>query len=181
MLIEELQHRVKNTLASAQAMALQTLRGASAAERQAFAARVQALSNAHDVLTRDNWDRAPLRDVVDRAFGPFQKERIAIAGPHVLLDAGKALRTTMVLHELATNAVKYGALSNATGSIRIDWTLREVAGGPGLQLCWVERGGPPVRVPSQKGFGSRLIAAGLEESQMVFAPDGMSCTLQLQL
>lgn len=181
MLIEELQHRVKNTLATAQALALQTLHGATAAERQAFAARIQSLSNAHNVLTRDNWERAPLGDVVNGALGPFQKERIAIAGPHVLLDAGKALRMTMVLHELATNAVKYGALSNATGSIRIDWTLREVGGCPGLQLCWEERGGPPVRVPSQKGFGSRLIEAGLEESHVVFAPDGMRCTLQMQL
>ena len=75
----------------------------------------------------------------------------------------------MVLHELATSAVNSGALSNATGSIRLDWTLREVAGGPGLQLCWRERGGLPVRVPSQKGFGSRLIEAGLEKSQMVFS------------
>lgn len=181
MLIEELQHRVKNTLASAQAMALQTLRGASAAERQAFAARVQALSNAHEVLTRDNWDRAPLRDVVDRALGPFQKECIAFAGPHVLLDAGKALRMTMVLHELATNAVKYGALSNGTGRVRLDWILKDVAGGRRLHLCWEERGGPAVRTPSQKGFGSRLIEAGVEESQVVFAPDGVTCTLEMEL
>lgn len=181
MLVGELQHRVKNTLATVQAIASQTLHSATAAERESFVARLHALSNAHDVLTQENWDRAPLRNVVRRTLEPFQKERIAIVGPHVPLDANKALLMTMVLHELATNAVKYGALSNATGQVRIDWTVKDASDGPRLQFCWEERGGPPVREPSQKGFGSRLIGASLEESQVTFAPEGVTCTLEMAL
>jgi two-component system, chemotaxis family, CheB/CheR fusion protein len=181
MLVGELQHRVKNTLATVQAIASQTLHSATVTEREAFVGRLHALSNAHDVLTQENWDRALLRDVVRRALEPFQKERIAIIGPHVPLDASKALLMTMVLHELATNAVKYGALSNATGQVRIDWTICEGADGTSLQFCWEERGGPPVREPSQKGFGSRLIGASLEESRVTFAPEGVTCTLEMLL
>src|SRR5258706_4221079 len=181
MLVGELQHGVKTALATVQAIASQTLHGATAAERQSFTGRILALASAHDVLTQGNWDRAPLRDVVDRALEPFQRERIAIAGPNMPLDAGKALLMTMALHELATNAVKYGALSNETGQVRVAWTLREVADGERLQLCWEERGGPPVQEPGQKGFGSRLIEASMEELQVSFAPEGLSCTMEMLL
>jgi PAS domain S-box-containing protein len=181
MLVGELQHRVKNMLATVQAIASQTLHSATVAERDAFVARLHALSNAYDALTQENWDRTPLRDVVRRALEPFQKERIAIVGPYVPLDASKALLMTMVLHELATNAVKYGALSNATGQVRTNWTVSEGADGARLQFCWEERGGPPVREPSQKGFGSRLIGASLEESRVTFAPEGLTCALEMLL
>jgi len=181
MLVSELQHRVKNTLATVQAMASQSLHSVTTAEREAFIARLHALSNAHDVLTQDHWDRAPLRDVVRRALEPFQKERITIVGPHVQLAASQALVMTMALHELATNAVKYGALSNATGQVRVDWTVNQTSVGARLHFCWEERGGPPVREPSQKGFGSRLIGASFEESQVAFAPGGITCTLEMFL
>jgi two-component system, chemotaxis family, CheB/CheR fusion protein len=181
MLVGELQHRVKNTLATVQAIASQTLRSALPLERQSFIARLHALSNAHDVLAQDNWHRAPLREIVDHALAPFQKERIELSGPHVLLEASKALAMTMALHELATNAVKYGALSNTIGRVRVEWTVRRAGDSARLQLCWQERGGPPVREPDQKGFGSRLIEASLEESQVVFDPEGISCRLEVAL
>ena len=181
MLIGELQHRVKNTLATMQAMASQTLQSATTAEREAFVARLHALSNAHDVLTQENWERAPLRDLVRRALAPFQKERIVVIGPHVQLPASQALVMTMALHELATNAIKYGALSNATGWVSIDWTVKETSAGARLHFCWQERGGPPVREPTQKGFGSRLIGVSFEESQVTFAPEGVTCTMEVFL
>ena len=181
MLVAELQHRVKNTLATVQAIVLQTFDTAAAAERQAFNARLRALSNAHDVLTQENWARAPLDVVVHRALEAFQKERIAVNGPYVPLEASKALAMTMALHELATNAVKYGALSNETGSVRLDWTIKDGADGVHLQINWEERGGPAVRPPQRKGFGSRLIAASLDKSHVTYAPEGLSCTLEMAL
>jgi two-component sensor histidine kinase len=87
----------------------------------------------------------------------------------------------MALHELATNAVKYGALSNATGTVRVDWTIREEGDGRKLQLSWEERGGPPVVPPKRKGFGSRLIEASLDDARVTFAPEGVSCTIELSL
>ncbi|HEX4159871.1 MAG TPA: PAS domain S-box protein [Rhizomicrobium sp.] len=181
MLVGELQHRVRNTLATIQAIASQTLQSATAEERKSFSGRILALANAHDVLTSDNWERAPLRHVVDRALAPFQKERIAVTGPDVPLGARNALLTAMVLHELATNALKYGALSNGTGQVCLDWTVRESTEGKRLQLCWIERGGPPVREPTRKGFGSRLIERSLEETQVRFEPEGVTCTLEMAL
>lgn len=181
MLIRELQHRVKNTLATIQAIASQTLHSASHAERDSFTARLHALANAHEVLTQDNWQQAPLRQVVDRALQPFQQGRITVAGPDLLLDAGKALIMTMALHELATNAVKYGALSNDDGRVRLDWTTPEAAEGLRLRLCWEEHGGPAVVEPERRGFGSRLIEASLEEAQVTFAPEGITCILEMSL
>ncbi len=181
MLMGELQHRVKNTLATVQAMASQTLHSASPTEQQTFTARLQALANAHDVLTQDNWARAPLREIVAGALAPFQGTRITLTGPHLAINANKALVLTMVLHELATNAVKYGAFSNETGRVSIQWTTREVSDQIRLQLCWEERGGPAVQEPQKKGFGSRLIKASLQEVQIVFAPAGITCTLEMSL
>jgi PAS domain S-box-containing protein len=180
LLLEELQHRVKNTLTTVQAIAAQTiLCDVAAAERDAFTARLHALARAHDALIQNNWDRAPLHEILSRALGPFQQERITTSGPFVLIDSEKALRLTMVLHELATNAVKYGAFSNSTGQVHIDWTVRAEMGATQLQLCWKERGGPCVEPTERKGFGSRLIKASLPDAQMAFAPEGVTCTLRV--
>jgi PAS domain S-box-containing protein len=181
MLVCELQHRVRNTLATIQAIASQTLQSATAEERRSFSARILALANAHSLLTQDNWERAPLRQIVNGALAPFQKERIDMDGPNVALGARNALLMTMALHELATNALKYGALSNGTGQVRVDWTVRVGTEGSRLQLRWAERGGPPVREPSRKGFGSRLIEGSLEETQVRFEPEGVTCTLEMAL
>ena len=125
-------------------MATLTLHGAPADEQAKFIARLHALASAHDVLTEKNWERAPVRDILNRTLEPFQKERIKASGPDVTLDLQKALALTMVLHELATNAVKYGALSNDSGQVRIDWTVGEDHDAAHLKVCWEERDGPLV-------------------------------------
>lgn len=181
LLVEEMRHRVKNSLATVQAIATQSLRSASEEERTAFVARLHALAGAHDVLTQENWQRAPLRDIINQALTPFGSTRFTIAGPYVQVDAGKALQLTMALHELATNAVKYGALSNATGNVQIDWAVVEEDAASRLRLCWKESGGPPVHQTGRKGFGSKLIEVSLDRSEVVFAPEGVSCVLEMIL
>lgn len=181
LLVAELHHRVKNTLATVQAIASQTLETATAEQREAFIARLHALAGAQDALTQDGWSRAPLSVVLNRALEPFQKERISAWGPDVSLSAQQAMIFTMVLHELATNAVKHGALSNATGHVSINWQKIDEAERPRLQLCWKERGGPSVRNPTRKGFGSRMIEASLDKIEVAYAPEGVTCTLELVL
>lgn len=181
LLLGELQHRVKNTLATVQAMATLTLRGAPADERAKFIARLHALASAHDVLTQENWERAPVRDILNRTLEAFPKERITASGPDVALDSKGALALTMVLHELATNAVKYGALSNDSGQVRIEWVVRKEQDAAHLKVCWEERDGPLVQAPARKGFGSRLIEVSLKNAQVLFAPGGITCTLEVSL
>src|SRR5262249_28168214 len=147
LLLGEIMHRVKNTLATVQAIASQTLRRAPADERSAFTARLHALSKAHDLLTSDTWDRASLRAIVSSALAPFQRQRVVLDGPDVSLDARKSLHLTLAIHELATNAVKYGALSNGGGQVRLHWQLLEPRR---LKFCWTESGGPPVARPRRK-------------------------------
>ena len=156
LLIGEIKHRIKNTLATVQAIATQTLRSTSADDRSAFIARLHALANAHDLLTVESWNRAPLRDVVGRVLQPFQekhRERFLIDSHGDLwLSANRAVLLALVLHELATNAVKYGALSNGSGRVRVGWEVVS-NGKPGrIVLTWQESGGPPVKPPEHKGF-----------------------------
>jgi two-component system CheB/CheR fusion protein len=181
LLVEEMKHRVKNSLATVQAIASQSLRSAPENERAAFVARLHALANAHDVLTQENWQRAPLRDIVNQALMPFGATRFTTAGPYVPIAANKSLQLTMALHELATNAVKYGALSNATGQVHIDWTVLDDQSGARLRICWEERGGPPVQPIDHKGFGSKLIEVSVEKSEVIFGPEGVSCVLEITL
>jgi two-component system CheB/CheR fusion protein len=187
LLVHEMKHRIKNTLATVQAIASQTLQGATRADRQAFVARLQALAGAHDLLTNEDWQRAPLHDLVGRALGPFQethRQRIMIEGPEdIWLDPHKSSLMTMALHELATNAAKYGALSNGHGQVHIAWTV--APGGRQLHLSWRERGGPRGAPPAHKGFGSALIQRALARdfagTQLDFDPQGVTCTLELTL
>ncbi|TMJ69561.1 MAG: PAS domain S-box protein, partial [Alphaproteobacteria bacterium] len=160
VLLAEIMHRVKNTLATVQAIASQTLRRAPADEQGAFTARLHALSKAHDLLTSDKWDRAPLRAVVGAAVEPFEKERFTLEGPESWFNASMSLQVTLALHELATNAAKYGALHNRSGQVHLTWELLDVGR---LKLCWRETGGPTVRPPEHKGFGSILIEHTFEE------------------
>jgi len=188
LLLLEMKHRVKNTLATVQAIAMQTLRSASAEEIAAFVARLQSLASAHDLLTSEQWHRASLRDVIGAVLNAFQekhRERFLIEGPDdVWLDSNRSLRVAMTLHELATNAVKYGALSNQTGRVSVLWKQSRSAEGPCVTLHWKERGGPPVKPPEHKGFGSRLIghAFGNTEGERIdFDPRGLECVLQVPL
>jgi len=190
LLINELNHRVKNTLASVQSIARQTLRSGRSAEEMSdiLTGRLIALAGAHDVLTRENWEGAGLRKIVSVAMAPFDVARIATSGPDARLDARAALALGMALHELATNASKYGALSNETGRVSLAWRLLEDPdrGVPALELEWRETGGPPVTAPRRRGFGSRLLTQGVRSelngaAEMEFAPEGLVCRIFARL
>jgi PAS domain S-box-containing protein len=191
MLMNELNHRVKNTLATVQSMAMQTLRNSPnlAEARERFEARLIALSKAHDVLTREKWEGAPLTDIVERAVAPYRGDdpgRFKIEGPALRVSPRAALALAMALHELCTNAVKYGALSNDKGKVTIAWSLMGGKAAPKLKLRWSEKGGPKVTPPTRRGFGSRLIERGLAsdlggEVTMNFAKTGVTCTITAPL
>lgn len=191
LLIHELNHRVKNTLATVQSIAAQTLRHASSPShaREAFESRLMALSRAHDVLTRENWEGAELRTIVAEAIGPYsnvKSDRIDVDGPDLRLAPRMALALAMALQELATNAVKYGALSDQTGRIAIDWSVDAGPSPPRLRLRWAESGGPPVRRPERRGFGSRLIERSLAQdldgaATIAFEPEGVICIVDAPL
>ncbi|HYF55758.1 MAG TPA: HWE histidine kinase domain-containing protein [Salinarimonas sp.] len=192
LLINELNHRVKNTLATVQSIATQTLRNVLTADqaRRDIEQRLMALSRAHDVLTRENWEGASLREIAAGALAPYRSAgegRLLVAGPDARLLPRIALALAMAFQELATNAVKYGALSNETGRVRIAW---RVAPGedarPTLFLRWEESGGPSVRAPERRGFGSRLIEQGLARDldgtvAIAFEPGGVVCTIEAPL
>jgi two-component sensor histidine kinase len=190
LLISELNHRVKNTLATVQSIASQTLRvaGVAADVRQAFEARLFTLARAHDVLTQESWEGASLREIVDKALAPFRMRegRFRIGGPDVRLPPKATLAIAMALHELATNAVKYGALSNAVGQVSVVWEVAGRDGGRHLRLQWKERGGPGVTAPARQGFGSRLIERGLAgelggEAVLDYRPTGLVCSITAPL
>lgn len=184
LLLREMNHRIKNSLAIVQAIASQTLRSVKNEERDAFMGRLQSLARAHDLLSESTWDSAGLCDVVIAALEPFREklgERIAVDGPRdTALDARKAVLIAMALHELATNAAKYGALSNETGRVSVAWSRERSEADSPVRLEWRESGGPPVMPPSREGFGSRMIAralADIGEVSFEFPPDGVQCTL----
>ena len=187
LLVDELNHRVKNTLATVQSIAMQTLRHSNDTEdaRRRFEARLVALSHAHDILTNERWEGALLGDVVAASTAPYRNpgsDRFDIAGPSLWVSPKQALAISMALHELSTNAVKYGSLSQDAGVVRIHWTFARNDGGRSLRLNWTEEGGPPVAPPSHRGFGSRLIERGVKqdlggEVQMEFLPTGLRCTM----
>src|SRR5215212_2890763 len=162
LLIRDLQHRVKNTLATVQALLRATSRSASTVEdfRQVFEARVLSLSRTHDLLVETTWRTASLRNVLQGELGPYDDRagtRVLLSGPAVELSAELALPIGMAVHELTTNAAKYGAFSTPRGWLEVEWDVRGNEGTRKLQLWWTERDGPPVEKPSRKGFGSSLI------------------------
>jgi PAS domain S-box-containing protein len=159
----ELSHRLKNTLAVVQAIASQTLGSATNEDAMAsFTSRLGALSAAHSVLVSGHWSAAALRDVAEAALASFdQGQRFQMAGPDLTVGPRATLSLSLLLHELATNAMKHGALSVPGGHIRLDWTLHHEAEEPMLVMRWAERGGPPAREPERRGFGSRIIRMGL--------------------
>src|SRR5215207_3997901 len=162
LLIRELQHRVKNTLATVQALLRATSRSASTVEdfRHVFEAPVLSLSRTHDLLVETSWRTALLRDILHSELGPYDDgagTRVLLAGPAVELPAELAVPIGMAIHELTTNAAKYGAFSTSRGWLEVEWDVRGNEGTRTLQLWWTERDGPPVEKPSRKGFGSSLI------------------------
>ena len=189
LLINELNHRVKNTLATVQSLASQTLRNERDPESayDKFEARLVGLSEVHDVLTRERWHGAALQVVAERSLKPFvptHSAQVRIEGPQVWLQPAGALTMALVLHELATNAVKYGALSRERGRIDVTWTFDPATGA--LELVWAESCGPAVSPPTRRGFGSRHIERGLRNelggsAAMRFEPDGLVCTLKARV
>jgi two-component sensor histidine kinase len=162
LLIHELNHRVKNTLATVQSMAAQTLRnaGVDPGVQETLESRLMTLSNVHSLLTNENWESAELRDVVWASLRPHMapnREPFQVAGPDIRLRPKSAVIVSMALHELSTNAIKYGALSVDSGRIQLDWGIADGR----FSLRWQEEGGPAVVPPSRTGFGSRLIERGL--------------------
>lgn len=162
LLVDELNHRVKNTLMVVQAMAHQTFRGGGAADGRigTFSNRLAALSGAHDALSRTNWAGAHLADIVNHGLLICRADdmRLDVSGPDVVMPANATVSLVMVLHELATNAMKYGALSGLTGRVTVRWAVDE---SEMVVIDWVESGGPAVNVPERKGFGSRLLTEAI--------------------
>jgi len=189
LLIEELNHRVKNTLAILQVVAVQTFRSASKAEREKFEGRLGALAEAHNLLSTEKWQGSELQDVVSRVLQPYllnNPERMRMSGPSVPLSPRFAVVLSMILHEMATNAAKYGALSNDAGTVKLDWQVIAEHAGPKLRLVWTEAGGPPVVAPVQRGFGSRLIERSARdqlggEATVDFLPRGVVYTVTCAL
>jgi PAS domain S-box-containing protein len=188
LLINELNHRVKNTLASVQSVAMQTLRNSTSLGefQDAFVSRLVALSRAHDLLTRSNWQSAPFDEIVRQTLEPYGlgSGRIRFNGPAIRLSPSAAVTLSMALHELATNAAKYGALSGSSGRIEIDWRLDGSGAQPWLNIGWVEREGPKVEPPRRRGFGSRLIERGIAQEldgdvALEFHPTGVRCRIRL--
>ncbi len=189
LVMGEFKHRMKNTLQTVQAIASQTLRSTSTEDRSAFAGRLQALANAHDLLTLESWNRAPLRDVVGRVLQPFQEQHrerfLIVASDDLWLSADRSVLLALVLHELATNAVKYGALSNGHGQVSLTWKKISNGDPAKIVLEWIEAGGPPVSRPENKGFGSllieRVVGSELGAVRFNFPPEGVTCTLEMTL
>jgi two-component sensor histidine kinase len=190
LLIEELNHRVKNTLAVLQSIATQTFRSASRAERAKFEGRLGALAEAHNLLSQEKWQGAELREVIARVLQPYllnnTPERVRMFGPQVPLSPRLAVLLSMIVHEIATNAAKYGALSNDTGTVAVDWEILEESDRRKLRLIWTEAGGPPVTAPVQRGFGSRLIERSARdqlggEATVDFLPRGVIYTVSCAL
>lgn len=193
MLIDELNHRVKNTLSTVQSIVVQALRAPSSPEaiRDSIESRIFALARSHDLLTSDHWKGAGLHELVDNALEPFgvaegRAERFVISGESLLIPPKATLTLAIAFHELATNAVKYGAFSNEAGSVLIDWSVEPTSSGRRLILRWREQDGPPVTPPSVKGFGSWVIERGLAHElggsvSLDYRPDGVFCTIDIPL
>ena len=188
LLLAELNHRVKNTLAVVQSLAHQTFRNVDAPEaKAAFEGRLLALASAHNLLTQSNWESAAMADVAAdtlQAEG-VNRDRVVLSGPRVLLAPRAALAIAMALHELGTNALKYGALSNDAGRVHLTWSVAE--GSPRmLRLDWREEGGPTVTPPSRRGFGSVLLERSLAHDldgkvTTEFRSDGLVCVIEAPL
>jgi two-component sensor histidine kinase len=190
LLINELNHRVRNTLAVVGAIASQTRRHSSSLKDfgRAFDGRVQALAATHTLLSDSKWADSGLHILIERQLIPFTQRAntIDISGPAVVLGPKRALALSLVLHELGTNAAKFGALSTTTGHIDSAWTVSQELGDRTLLLRWTERGGPPVQSPVQIGFGTKLIDHNIShefggEVEREFHADGFTCTMTIPL
>jgi len=187
LMIDELNHRVKNTLATVQSIAIQTARSNTdpASFAETFQSRIMALSHTHNLLTQSHWEGADLRAILEHETEAYGPTRISLNGPPVALEPAVVLSLGMIFHELATNAAKYGALHTPDGRILIDWGLADQRDRK-LKLSWREIGGPTVTAPERRGFGSRLIERNIRhdlagEIELVYAADGLIAELTVPL
>lgn len=191
LLIRELHHRVKNTLATVQAIVGSTARTASSIDEfyQGFVGRIVSLARTHNLLTEDLWQKASLEELVQTELGPYEDEarnRVIVEGPSVELPSEAAVPIGMAIHELTTNAAKHGALSTFGGQVEVKWEVEPGESRPTLSFSWTERGGPRVSQPTRQGFGSRLLqrvlAAQLQaDVNMEFPEDGFRFTMSLPI
>lgn len=182
ILVRELQHRTNNLLAVVQAIAHESLSGPGSIEqmRSAFDARLQALGRAHRQLVNSNWRGVALKEIVRSSLEPFGA-RIDMDGADIIFGAKETQDFSLVIHELATNAVKYGALSDANGKIKIGWAVVGNDGDAVLRFQWQERGGPPVDVPKRQGFGNSLLRAAFRDINIDYAREGLTCQIRVPL
>jgi PAS domain S-box-containing protein len=193
LLVDELNHRVKNTLATVQSIALQTRRGSESLPtfEAAFLSRLDALAGVHDLLSQVSWEGASLAAVVRETLAPHlgageAAERLNLSGPDVRLGPNAAVTLTMAFHELATNAAKYGALSVGCGKVDVHWRADGLRGPSEIEIVWRESGGPAVKVPTRKGFGTRFLERGLAREfdgnvVLEFTPNGVCCRMRMPL
>jgi two-component sensor histidine kinase len=191
LLVRELHHRVKNTLATVQALVGATGRSSGSFKEfyHSFSNRIVSLAKTHNLLTEDYWQTASLRVIALNELKPFaesRQPRFMLIGPSVELSADLAVPVGMALHELTTNAVRYGALSVPTGYVRVQWTLDEHEGVRKLHLEWREFGGPQVKEPQHRGFGSTLLQRVLPmqckaEVEVHYASDGLRFRMEAPL
>jgi two-component sensor histidine kinase len=191
LLIRELHHRVKNTLATVQAIVGSTARTASSIDEfyHGFVGRIVSLARTHNLLTEDLWQKAALEELVRTELGPYEDEarnRILVDGPPVELPSEAAVPVGMAIHELTTNAAKHGALSTFGGQVEVKWQVEQGADRPMLRFVWTERGGPRVMTPTRQGFGSRLLQRVLStqlqaDVHMDFQEDGLRFTMVMPI
>jgi len=188
LLIDELNHRVRNTLAIVNAIATQTMKHTPSVEefRRAFGGRIAALAKTHTLLAATRWSASTLHELIVQQLEPYTRDRadsVRIAGPRLLVNPKQALTLSLVMHELTANAAKYGALSVPTGRVEIGWQIEPVRS---LRLTWREAGGPPVTPPTRRGFGSQLIEFNIAhefggEARLDYRPAGVECVLKIPL
>lgn len=187
LLIDELNHRVKNTLATVQSLMIQSASGASdlSQYRKALEARIIALSHAHDQLSRCNWDRVDVKELAAAGLAPYEGH-IAVTGDMTLVPPKSALMLSLAFHELADNAARFGALSTPEGKVDLNWHVQDDGERSRFHLTWLESGGPTVGPRQRKGFGSRLVERGFATelsgaARMDFIPTGLLCTIEFPL
>jgi two-component sensor histidine kinase len=189
ILLRELNHRMKNSFATVRSIATQTLSHAADPEefQRAFDGRLAALSRASALLIEGNWQAADLRSLIEASLEPFRTDdNLRLVGPHVSLPSDMMLTLGLALHELATNAAKYGAFSVPEGRVEIAWNVQNDAEPRRLTLDWTEQGGPPVAAPERRGFGRTLIERSVAyeldgSAELTFASGGVRCHIQVPL
>jgi two-component sensor histidine kinase len=186
LILEELHHRIKNTLGTVSAIASQSLRTATSIEhgQQAIEGRLLALGRAHDLLLQARWTSTSLAHIVRSATEPYESKdtaRFSISGPDIKIISGSVIALAMTFNELCTNATKFGALSVPSGRIEIGWTVD----GERLRLTWTEQGGPPVHPPARRSFGTRMIETLGRQldgtANLTYEPSGFVYTLEVPL